>query len=274
MRDCFPYLNHTNLQGRNMLDMRRMKKFQKEKAEIQKRLAALKEKIADTENEDEIVEALQNYQEKLRAAMTLKKADFEGEGAEDFKFGFKMPLNCVNDTNCEWICQKMIKSDGISEEAIESDQNVKVEDLEQDADQQFESDLVVVDDSEDDDEEMPADNSTDVNPPIKPTRRMLADAVTEVVYDVNGYTADDDTFEAGVVVDEPSMAENLVVPEDQVDENNSSSSNTVTYIMYAVGGLVILITLVGAVMHINKKKENEYTHDQQQTQMTQSVVTN
>jgi len=61
MRDCFPYLNHTNLQGRNMLDMRRMKKFQKEKAEIQKRLAALKEKIADTENEDEIVEALQNY---------------------------------------------------------------------------------------------------------------------------------------------------------------------------------------------------------------------
>jgi hypothetical protein len=81
MRDCYPYLNHTNLQGRNMLDMRRMKKFQKNKAEIQKRLGMLKKKISETENEAEIVEALTSYQEKLKASMKLKKEDFTGEGA-------------------------------------------------------------------------------------------------------------------------------------------------------------------------------------------------
>lgn len=235
------------------------------------KLAALKKKLAETENEDEIVEALQNYQDKLKAAMTLKKADFEGEGAEDFKFGFKMPLNCVNDTNCEWICQKMIKSDGIADEAIESDQNLKVEDLEQDEEQQFESDLVVVDDSEDDAEEMPADNSTDVVPPQDAARRMLADAETVVVYDDAGYTADDDSFEAGVVVDEPSMAETLVVPEDSVDEDSkdsSSSSNTMTYVMYAAAGLVLLLVLVGAVMYC-KNKGNQ---DDGQEGINMSVV--
>jgi hypothetical protein len=83
---------------------------------------------------------------------------------------------------------------------------------------------------------------------------MLADTVTEVVYDVDGYTADDDTFEDGVVVDEPDMAETLVVPEDQVDENNNSSSTSMmNYIMYAVGGLVLLITFVGAVMYCKNK---------------------
>jgi len=76
MKDCYPYLNHTNLQGRNMLDMKRMKKFQKNKAEIQKRLAAIKEKIAASDDQDAIVEALSNYQEKLTAAMKLKKEDF------------------------------------------------------------------------------------------------------------------------------------------------------------------------------------------------------
>jgi hypothetical protein len=64
-----------------------------------------------------------------------------------------MPLNCRNSTHCEWICQKMVKHDGISEKTVESDQNVKIEELEQDDDQSFESDLVVVDDSEDVEEE-------------------------------------------------------------------------------------------------------------------------
>jgi len=125
MRDCYPYLNATNLQGRNMLDMRRMKKFQKNKEEIVKKLAALKKKIAESDNEDEVVEALQAYQTKLKNSMTLKQDDFgTGEGKDDFKFAFRMPLSCKNSTNCHWICQNMVKHDGISEKSIESDQNV------------------------------------------------------------------------------------------------------------------------------------------------------
>jgi len=121
MKDCYPYLNATNLQGRNMLDMRRMKKFQRNKAEIKEKLAMLKKKIAASENQEEIVEALQTYQEKLKANLKLRKDDFAGEGAEDFKYGFRMPLKCVNSTNCEWICQNMVNADGISNKTIESE---------------------------------------------------------------------------------------------------------------------------------------------------------
>lgn len=135
MQDCFPYLNATNQQGKNMLDMKRMKKFQKQKEEIQKKLAMLKKKIAESEDQDEIVEALQDYQKKLKGSMKLTKEDFSGEAAEDFKYGFRMPLRCHNATNCEWICQKMVKVDGVADEAIESDQNLKVEELDEDDEQ-------------------------------------------------------------------------------------------------------------------------------------------
>lgn len=72
MKACYPYLNSTNLQGRNILDMKRMKKFQKQKAEIEKRLEKVQEKIAKSNNTDEVVEALENYQEMIRNTMKLK----------------------------------------------------------------------------------------------------------------------------------------------------------------------------------------------------------
>merc|ERR1712183_1097571 len=115
-----------------MLDMRRMKKFQKNKAEIVSKLTVLKKKIAASENDEEVVEALTAYQTKLKASMKLDKNDFTGEGDKDFKFGFRMPLSCKNETSCHWICQNMVKHDGISEKSIESDQNVKIEDIESD----------------------------------------------------------------------------------------------------------------------------------------------
>jgi len=40
------------------------------------------------------------------------------------------------------------------------------------------------------------------------------DASVGIVYDAEGYIADDDTFEAGLVVDDPSFQEEIVVPED------------------------------------------------------------
>jgi hypothetical protein len=69
MKDCYPYLKAQNLQGKNMLDMKRMKKFQKNKEEITKKLTTLKKKIAESDSEEEIVEALQAYQTKLKATM-------------------------------------------------------------------------------------------------------------------------------------------------------------------------------------------------------------
>jgi hypothetical protein len=93
--------------------------------------------------------------------MRLKKEDFTGDAAQDYKFGFRMPLTCKNDTSCHWICQNMVKHDGISNKTIESDQNVKIEEIENDEDQQFETDLVVLDDEEDEDME----DNTDEKPP-------------------------------------------------------------------------------------------------------------
>jgi len=271
MRDCFPYLNHTSLQGRNMLDMRRMKKFQKEKEEIKKRLAMLKKKISETENEDEIVEALESYQTKLKSAMKLKKEDFTGEGAEDFKFGFRMPLKCKNATNCEWICQKMIKHDGIAEDAVESDQNVKIEDLEADDEQQFESDLVVVDDEEGETEEAINAYFGGLNPEIymeadstvfkkrHNVGRVLAEAETNVVYDANGYEADADEFETGVEIDDPSFQEDLVVPEDSVDENSGSSDGMPMWV-FVVAGVALLLILAGVVFACKSKGNDNYNH--------------
>jgi len=146
--------------------------------------------------------------------MKLTKQDFTGEGAEDFKYGFRMPLKCLSDTNCEWICQKMVKVDGASDDVINSDQNVKIEDLDADDEQQFESDLVIVDDA--DETDLPADDTpTNNTNTTKPSRRVLAESNTvAVAYDANGYEADSETYSTGVIVDDPAFGEELVVPED------------------------------------------------------------
>jgi len=265
MKDCYPYLNATNLQGRNMLDMKRMKKFQKNKDEIQKRLADLRKKLASTENQDEIIEALENYQTRLQDAMRLKKEDFTGEGADDFKYGFKMPLRCVNDTNCEWICQKMIRHDGITDDAVESEHNTKIEELETDDEQQFETDLVIVDDHEDEDEDdhdddHHDDDDSDSTNKTDSGRRLLAAESISIVYDDAGYSADDDSFEAGVEVSEPAMAEGIVVPEDSVDpENPNGSSSGTKWGLWALGGVATL-ALVAFIFCMLKNNKNEETH--------------
>merc|ERR1712147_512503 len=75
MKDCFPYLNATNYQGRNMLDMKRMRKFKQHKAEIQKKLERLQEKLESSDNDTEIATALEEYQDKLKGSMKLNKTD-------------------------------------------------------------------------------------------------------------------------------------------------------------------------------------------------------
>jgi len=81
-------------------------------------------------------------------------------------------------------------------------------------------------------------------------KRMLAgDASIGIVYDVDGYVADDDVYEAGVVVDEPSMAEELSIPEDQVDpdigktEDNDDGVPKWIFIVAGFATLAIIATL-------------------------------
>lgn len=211
MKDCFPYLNATNYQGRNMLDMKRMRKFKKEKAAIQEKLEKLQEKIKSSENDDEIVAALEEYETKLKGSMKLTKEDFTGEAADDFKYGFKMPLKCMNDTNCDWICKNMIQADGIADDAVESDQNIKVDELDQDDDQSFETDLVILDEDEE------TDSTDEEKPPVTDARRMLdaTESVGLVYSDDGGYEADSEEWQSdNLVTDDPAMAETIVVPED------------------------------------------------------------
>jgi len=194
--------------------------------------------------------------------MKLNRTDFTGEGAKDFKFGFRMPLSCKNSTHCHWICQNMVKHDGISNKTIESEQNVQIEDLENDDDQQFESDLVVVDESDNEDlEDMNQTNVTDVG-----RRRVLADEQSDIsmVYADEGYEADADDFESGVVVDDPVMAETINVPEDQrdpdVDYRYKSDEPTFSIWWFIAGGLTT-IALFGLVTYfcmdkfMNKESE-------------------
>ena len=54
MRDCYPYLNATQYQGRQILDMARMRKFKKNREKIVEEFEKLRDRIeTDTEKEDE-----------------------------------------------------------------------------------------------------------------------------------------------------------------------------------------------------------------------------
>jgi len=129
MKDCYSYLNATAVEGRNLLDVIRMNKFQKAKDEIEARLEKLQDTIETEENSDAIVAAIAEYQTKLEETMRLTESDFQGDGAIAFRFGFKMPMNCNNETDCTWICDKMVQADGIAPEAVESDNNMDLEDI-------------------------------------------------------------------------------------------------------------------------------------------------
>merc|ERR1712083_134744 len=235
--------------------------------EIIAKLAILKKKIqaSDDSNQDEIVAALVEYQKKLKASMKLDKADFTGEGKDDFKFVFNMPYTCKSAEDCRWICENMIKVDGVSEKAIESDQNVKIEDLEADDDQQFESDLVVIDDSDDD--QIVTDGTTG--------RRMLAEEDdTVIIYDAEGYVADDDTFEASVadIIDDSEFSAAIEVPEDKInpgtgkedtgddtDDNKKGgdSDDGIPMWVWILGGVATLAIIGGVVFAFTRKSDDD-----------------
>jgi len=87
---------------------------------------------------------------------------------------------------------------------------------------------------------------------------MLSAEDVGIVYDDEGYQADEEAFETGVEVDDVAMSEEIVVPEDSVDSNSGSSSNMWMYI----GGAVLLVVLiaVGAFIFKNRKDAAEFEH--------------
>jgi len=85
------------------------------------------------------------------------------------------------------------------------------------------------------------------------------------VYDTDGYVADDDSFEAGVVVADPAMAETIVVPEDQVDPDTGDKTNSddgVPMWVFVLAGVATLAILAGIVFAC-KQKTAESNVDQQ-----------
>merc|ERR1712083_984506 len=157
----------------------------------------------------------------------------------------------------------MIKADGVSEKAIESDQNVKIEDLEADDDQQFESDLVVIDDSDDD--QIVTDDGK--------TSRMLAEEDdTGLIYDTEGYEADDAAFEAGVEIDDAAFSAAIEVPEDKInpdtgkedtgddtDDNKKGgdSDDGIPMWVWILGGVATLAIIGGVVFAFTRKSDDD-----------------
>jgi len=163
----------------------------------------------------------------------------------------------------------MIRHDGISNKTIESDQNVKIEELEQDDEQQFESDLVIVDDSSDEDvQEEAEEEAGNMTNRTEPARRVLqaSEEVMTIVYDQDGYIADDESYVGDLVVDDPAMAEAIKVPEDQVDPDTGKSSNSddgVPMWVFVVAGLAVLGLVAGAVFVMKQRKDaSDFEHEQ------------
>merc|ERR1712183_263420 len=87
-----------------------------------------------------------------------------------------------------------------------------------------------------------------------------------LIYDEEGYEADADQFEDGVVIDEPAMAEALVVPEDSVDpetedpvvDDNKSNDNGFSIWWFAAAGVAITL-LVAVITYVcmNKSMKND-----------------
>jgi len=66
------------------------------------------------------------------------------------------------------------------------------------------------------------------------------------VYTTDGYTADDDSYEVNLVVDDPDFAEPL-----EVNEEDEESSNSMLWLY--VGVTLFLLTLVACACYIKRR---------------------
>lgn len=217
------------------------------KEEIKLGLKKLEDIIANATDAKTVEKALKKYQELVKKAMKLNKDDFVGDAHEDYKYGFRMPKACRNHTHCRWICDNMVGPDGISNNTMESSQNLNITDVEDD-DEGFESENVV--DDVDQDNEEGEDGTDDAG---DDPRLLEEDTDVAVVYSEEGFEADADVYEAGVHVDDASW-------DDGIDaDKNSTSSGLLWYIFL---GLFILSVSAWFIMKICiKGKDDETVED-------------
>jgi len=188
-----------------------------------------------------LTNSMRSYAFAVEQAMVLNENDFE---MEDFKFGFKVPRNCSYKSECRWICDNMVSSFGIALNAIRSPQNYNIHDIKNLGDK-FMTRLV--------------DTSTDPLPPKEePRKRQLEDLKegdVAVEYSTSGYIADDDMYSQNLVVDDPTMNEDITVDGDD-DSGTSTKSHKMWYI---IGSVVLVLALVGCFMVIrNRNGDDDY----------------
>lgn len=62
------------------------------------------------------------YEDEWKSATELDNAnDFVGVAKDDASYGFKMPVECVSETECTWICENMVDANGVTDAAIDSE---------------------------------------------------------------------------------------------------------------------------------------------------------
>lgn len=94
--------------GKVILDIRKLKKLEKNKEKLNEKLDKIQEKVDAGADYEQIDHALEDYKTELEASMKLDQTDFSGDAANDYKYGFKLPLACLSDEKCDWICENMV----------------------------------------------------------------------------------------------------------------------------------------------------------------------
>ncbi len=221
------------------------------KAEIKEKLEKLEEIIANATDPKDVEKALKKYQEIVKKAFKLGKDDFVGDAHEDYKYGFRMPKECKNHTHCRWICDNMVAPDGISNNTMESSQNLDITDVEDDNDG-FDS-RSVVDERDDDEEEREDGDRSDGTTTGGDARLLQTDAEIDMVYTEAGFEADADSYEAGVSVDDDSWGNG-------VDGNDNSESAWLLWYVF-LGIFVIVFATWGCLRLYDKITDHELTTD-------------
>lgn len=127
---------------------------------------------------------------------------------------------------------------------------------------------MVLDDDEEEVTDVP-DEKVRPTPRPKPNTdgRILAEETIALIYDDEGYEADAAAYETNVVVDEPSMAEQLVVPEDSVDPEGTTDDKAFSIWWFAAGGIAITL-LVGVITYVCMSKGNANDDEMEGMEMT------
>lgn len=173
------------------------------------------------------------YANAVKEAMELDEDDFD---EDDYQFGFTVPKKCDYKNDCRWICDNMVDAFGVAMGAITSSQNYDIADVKKFKDN-FLTPII--------------QTSTDPLPPAEDEPRQLsnplkADTPSVEYVQTGGYTADDDQYETGLVIDDPKMHEDIKIDDDE----EASASHKLWYV---IGGAVVVFVLLTVALMCRAK---------------------